>query len=34
MEDYLASLETEVQAKADKLEAVGWEEYLAGMPKK
>lgn len=27
MEEYLASLETEVLAKVDKLEEVGWEQY-------
>ena len=27
MEKYLKSLETEVMAKVDKLEEVGWEDY-------
>lgn len=34
MEDYLDGLEVEVQGKADKLEAIGWDAYLDGMGKK
>lgn len=33
MEAYLASLETEVQGKADRLESIGWTSYLEGMKK-
>jgi phosphoribosylaminoimidazole carboxylase len=28
MEDYLASLKQEVNGKIDKLENIGWKEYL------
>jgi phosphoribosylaminoimidazole carboxylase len=33
MEAYLASLETEVQGKADRLESIGWTSYLEGLKK-
>lgn len=34
MEAYLDGLETEVQGKADKLETIGWQRYLAEVLKK